>query len=157
MGQCPFCDAEPSNVNNHVHASSGDGHGPRHSYPEGYNKEQHKQQPVSEASQQQGDDDGQQADAGDDGSGNVAQNLETDKRNRAQSDATKTGGPQAEAITLDDDADDAREYRCGDCGNQVGYLSDSCRSCGSGLVWGGVDSDSDMADDGDGETADMED
>jgi len=34
--QCPFCEATPQMLNNHIRLSRGNGHGPMGQYPDGY-------------------------------------------------------------------------------------------------------------------------
>jgi len=143
MAQCPICGDDATNVNNHVHACSGNGHGPRYEYPEGWNKEQHKQQgPAAAAQQAASDDAGAVAD--------LSPSNQADDDSGESEPTEATGPDDAEPLELADRPDDARTYECGECGHRLNYLSSECGECGAEPVWGGVDPDLD-ADDG-GET-----
>lgn len=104
-GICPYCDGETHHVNNHIRMSNGE-HGPQGRYPDDWDSDTRSRADLDDVDGQTIDVDG--ADLDDD------------------SGAT---------LILGDDAIDAREYDCGECGANVAYLDRECDECGDALKW----------------------
>lgn len=96
-----------------------DSHGPTQTYPDDWDPGEGQRTGSAEGSTESDP-------------GRTVEGLEEsdeEPENELQADAT--------ALALGDDARDAREYECGECGADVPYLSD-CPNCENPLQWQGV-------------------
>lgn len=153
-GTCPYCDADTDHVNNHIRLSAAE-HGPKHSYPDDWDKEARER--IENAPQQ-----ATEGNTGTSSSGSQAEptrseptrSSETPQQTAGETESTEAGttvGPddgehsgQSEPsegtvteLEFMDAPGDAREYNCGECDGAVPYL-ENCPECDSELVWQGV-------------------
>lgn len=139
---CPICDGETNHRNNHVRMSSGDGHGPQGTYPDGYDKE------TGELVEGGNDPDDVEADGGADAQGDELDagdvGLDDDGDEGDDGDLGESNDPDD---LLDDEAADSSEYNCGNCGHGLDYLGGAdrdgggkeCPECGERLYWSMVE------------------
>lgn len=152
-GTCPYCDVDTDHVNNHIRLSAAE-HGPKHSYPDDWDKDAREriQNTVREPTEgnEPTSSSGSQVEPTPSDGGDLSESppqtggdVESDGAGTTVGPddgehSGPTGGSHGAATELEfsDAPGDAREYTCGECDSPVSYL-EACDN-GHELAWQGV-------------------
>lgn len=140
-GTCPYCDSEKKHLNNHIRMSTGQ-HGSQGQYPEDWDRDTRQRSeaggsgpseidPETAGSVEQG---GEAVEPPAEPRGSEGQTVHGLGDDHGEGEPSSGAAP----IEFGDDPADAREYECGQCGTEIGYLDSECSDCGQANAWQGV-------------------